>query len=785
MTVTDRHWFVDVIDSSEAALRVRDCGIILSQTNIFLTVHAQFTCISLLCAALLHADTLHVGAGQTFTSLSGAVQSAVPGDDIVIHSGTYSGGVSVVGFDGDWGSELSIRANRGDTVVIEGGSEGLRFSDVRHVRIEGLIFRGQTARGVVVDDGGSYDTPSQHVAFVHCTFSDIDAGGGDLLELSGVNDFEIRSCRFVNGAADGNGIDMVGCHRGRVEQCAFEHLGAGSIQARGGSSDILIQRNRFMDGGQRVLQLGGSTDSGSFRPDTASSEASWVRAHANVLIGGNCAVAFAGSVDCDAINNTIYKPRDRVLRIVQEAADSVRSVTCGDNSWRNNIVVIGDTLSDVCDIGPDTRPETFTFSNNLWLHVDDLGWTGPHLPSDDSASIVNADPLFADERAGDFSIPLSSPAAGAGNATVAVYYDFVGRPYNETPAIGAYEARLFPEPHDFSRYTIVDSALKAALRSVREKHFVRSEYTPGNVAVFGNSITEPQAFWTVFAHSDSPGIVPGTNRESYLVDKYDSRHCAVSGYTVGMGLGCVDTALALLKPEVAVCMYGTNDIVDSWEGMFGRDYRGLIDRILAKGVVPIVSTIPPVRFYAGDGMVSETAMLNDSVRALCWEKQVVLVDYWQAMMDYTENNPFTMQWYDDSYVHPSGWCVPDTAAPQCGQGIRNAVTWHAVNKVYRIIVEDGAPDGSSGAGQRAAADVPRTFESPLCLLRSGVGRVVIRVRGPGALTVVDLGGRRIVERILRSSSVHHVVLPACARGMYVVRFLTGSGGVVRQRIAVD
>jgi hypothetical protein len=62
------------------------------------------------------------------------------------------------------------------------------------------------------------------------------------------------------------------------------------------------------------------------------------------------------------------------------------------------------------------------------------------------------------------------------------------------------------------------------------------------------------------------------------------------------------------------------------------------------------------------------------------------------MIDYTGGKPFELKWWDDNFVHPSGGCEPDTSEPVCGYGIRNAVTWQAVNKVYRIIVNDGLPD---------------------------------------------------------------------------------------------
>ena len=46
----------------------------------------------------------------------------------------------------------------------------------------------------------------------------------------------------------GSGIDMVGCHDGRILNCDFRHRGdngANGVQTKGGSSNVAIQRCRF------------------------------------------------------------------------------------------------------------------------------------------------------------------------------------------------------------------------------------------------------------------------------------------------------------------------------------------------------------------------------------------------------------------------------------------------------------------------------------------------------------------------------------------------------------
>ncbi|OGJ93738.1 MAG: hypothetical protein A2487_14810 [Candidatus Raymondbacteria bacterium RifOxyC12_full_50_8] len=253
---------------------------------------------------------------------------------------------------------------------------------------------------------------------------------------------------------------------------------------------------------------------------------------------------------------------------------------------------------------------------------------------------------------------------------------------------------------DFSVYTTIDQETKDSLRANWLAKFPASGYVHGNVATFGASVTNSRAFWCPFPGS-ATGVVPNTNAESYLIDKDDDANCAVNGYTVDDGILCLSGAMNTLKPEVIICKYGGNDIFKNKLSTFPRRFRQYITIILLKGIIPIMSTINPV-MDNGIDLTPEVLAANDSVRAIAREKHVVLVDYWQAFMDYTNNNPFTATWFGDQYVHPSGGCnLTDTATPACGYGIRNAVSWHAVNKVYRIIVENGTPD-HVGLEQQAA-----------------------------------------------------------------------------------
>jgi hypothetical protein len=227
---------------------------------------------------------LHVGAGFKYPDLNGALQNVAMGDTILVHQGVYTGGIYFDNLKGSAESPISIVAS--GEVIFQRSSTAWQFTDAAHLHIQGIEFSRQLANGVNFDDGVTYQSPSNHIVFEDCTFRDIQAtGNNDLLKLSGVDDFEIGNCRFINGSPGGSGIDMVGCHNGLITKCRFENQGSNSIQAKGGTSDIRIEANFFNNGGQRAVNLGGSTGLAFFRPLDARYEAARLKVYSNVYTG--------------------------------------------------------------------------------------------------------------------------------------------------------------------------------------------------------------------------------------------------------------------------------------------------------------------------------------------------------------------------------------------------------------------------------------------------------------------------------------------------------------------
>jgi hypothetical protein len=409
---------------------------ILVVTILTIAIHAQ-------------ATILHVGSGHPYPTLQDAAEDVAPGDTIRVHEGAYAGGIYISNLQGTADDWIIIEAADGEVVTYDGGTNAWQFSDPAYLVIKGFIFQGQTGNGVNFDDGGSYSTPGHHIHFFNCTFREINAtGNNDLLKMSGIDFFEIRNCTFYNGSYGGSGLDMVGCHDGVISHNHFENQGSNAIQAKGGTARILIENNLFKYCGQRALNLGGSTGLEFFRPFNAPYEAAELNAYANVFIGSVAPVAFVGSVNCEVINNTMYRPEKWALRILQETVDTTRFLPCGDNTFSNNIIVMDDRVTTECNIGPNTDPTSFTMSNNFWLQLDEFNWPGPELPVTDPNIIVQQDPLFMDPENDNFDLEVFSPAIHGGLDVPEPTHDYLDRPYNTPRSIGAYEGDVISAVHD-------------------------------------------------------------------------------------------------------------------------------------------------------------------------------------------------------------------------------------------------------------------------------------------------------------------------------------------------
>jgi len=155
-----------------------------------------------------------------------------------------------------------------------------------------------------------------------------------------------------------------------------------------------------------------------------------------------------------------------------------------------------------------------------------------------------------------------------------------------------------------------------------------------------------------------------------------------SGWTAGDGLSKVKAVIAAEKPEMAVIMYGTNEVTkgvspDEWL----KNMTQIVDACLEAGCVPILSTIPPY-----PGRDAQAQAINAKAKQLAQEKKIPLVDYYAAILEKQPGTAWDGTLLQKGDVHPSGgenFNFTDENLKKCGYALRNFVTL----KVMKDVIE--------------------------------------------------------------------------------------------------
>jgi hypothetical protein len=348
------------------------------------------------------ADPVTVGTSKP---LREAIATAKPGTAIHILAGEYRGEMHFQGLQGSASDPIVITAaNPAHPPVIRGGGEGLKFSSVAYLELSHLVVEDCSYNGLNIDDSGKPDQPSHHVSARHLIVRSIGSGGNDDgIKCSGVDDLVIEDCTFQGWGIDGQGVDLIGCHRGKVVRCSFdgERRAKVGIQIKGGSSDIVLAECLFSGIKARAVQIGGVTGLKSLRPGTTTVEAERIVVQRCTILGSEAPVVFASCVDCTVEHCVIHGPTGWVLRILHEQREP-RFLRCARGRFRNNYVVWKQReLLGFVNAGPYTLPGTFEFYRNCWYCEDAPARSRPvGLPSEEVDGVHGEDPKFIRTQGG-------------------------------------------------------------------------------------------------------------------------------------------------------------------------------------------------------------------------------------------------------------------------------------------------------------------------------------------------------------------------------------------------
>ncbi len=153
----------------------------------------------------------------------------------------------------------------------------------------------------------------------------------------------------------------------------------------------------------------------------------------------------------------------------------------------------------------------------------------------------------------------------------------------------------------------------------------------GTFAQFGDSITVTMAFWSPMAYElKNPSSELAKAHE--LVKKYMKPDCwskwkggafgSDGGMTIRWAHDNIDKWLAKLNPEVAIIMFGTNDLNQLELKEYEEKYRQVVEKCLQKGTVVILTTIPP-----RSGRLDKARTFADAVIRIGKDRGCPVIDY--------------------------------------------------------------------------------------------------------------------------------------------------------------
>ncbi len=144
------------------------------------------------------------------------------------------------------------------------------------------------------------------------------------------------------------------------------------------------------------------------------------------------------------------------------------------------------------------------------------------------------------------------------------------------------------------------------------------------------------------------------------------------------GLPAVSCELQLLRPSVALIMFGTNDLEDFSAVEFRRDLSHVVRLVSNAGTIPVISTIPP---RAQPRFSPRVARFNAEIAALAENRALPLWNFWAQM---SARGVPDLGLSEDG-VHPSVLCPPCTAIDFRPAGLRQG---YALRNLGALLILD-------------------------------------------------------------------------------------------------
>ena len=155
--------------------------------------------------------------------------------------------------------------------------------------------------------------------------------------------------------------------------------------------------------------------------------------------------------------------------------------------------------------------------------------------------------------------------------------------------------------------------------------------THGTFAHFGDSISFTMAFWAPLKW-EAKNLDLQASRAHAVVTRYIKPECwekwkgrkfgNEGSTTIRWALENVDAWLETLNPEVAVILFGSNDVGQMEAAEYEFKARQVIQRCLTNGTIVLLTTMPP-----RSGQLAKSKQFAEVARGLARELKLPLVDY--------------------------------------------------------------------------------------------------------------------------------------------------------------
>ena len=205
------------------------------------------------------------------------------------------------------------------------GRENEAEADIQYILFKDIDFKDFETYAMNIDDGGSFSrtTPAHHITIDNCVMDPGTCSPRHCLKISGLENFEIKNCVFTG--MELCGIDAVGCHDGYIHDNIFRdgkttsgEYGNG-ITVKGGSRDILIEKNLFLRLNCYGVQIGQTTGIDFLRPpacerdadgDIMNYEAKHIDVFRNLFVHVSNPITWCNAIGGRVYHNTFYTPRN-------------------------------------------------------------------------------------------------------------------------------------------------------------------------------------------------------------------------------------------------------------------------------------------------------------------------------------------------------------------------------------------------------------------------------------------------------------------------------------------